>query len=71
MKEKKHRNQSQLLRGASRTEKERGSKGSNPSADRHLAPDLFLFHSVCFCFQFESNLLQILTSFFNFLGPQV
>ena len=50
----------QLVWGASRTKKGRKPRSS----------DLFLFCFVCFHFQFRSDLLQIMTSFFNFLGPE-
>ena len=56
---KKQKQKFQLVQGASRTEK-----------GRPRSSDLFLFCFVCFHFQFRSDLLQIMTSFFNFLGPQ-
>ena len=54
------RNQGQLMWGASQTEKERKLGDSDPSIDCHLVPDpldIFLFHFVCFYFQFRPNFL--------------
>ena len=69
---KKCRNQGQLVWGAGQTEKERKFGDYDLIIDRHLDPDplyIFLFHFVCFQFQFRPDFLRILISCFDFLSP--